>query len=180
MDQRDWVGFSGLSEKYRTAALGQQIAGSVITNTGKTPARRVNAIIVIYEEVASRSPDISDEKWMNNMITLAESARIQGNDRKMFNRIPFPPGLVEHSRPFTLAIGTLAPNDSQPLLGVGEAVRVARETEPDFYPTNTVVIFGQIRYQDIFGVVRKTTFCSRRRAGPEMPFSRCSIYNDME
>jgi hypothetical protein len=103
---------------------------------------------------------------MNNMITLAESARIQGNDRKMFNRIPFPPGLVEHSRPFTLAIGTLAPNDSQPLLGVGEAVRVARETEPDFYPTNTVVIFGQIRYQDIFGVVRKTTFCSQRKSRP--------------
>src|ERR1017187_1488887 len=63
---------------------------------------------------------------------------------------------------------------------IGRFAGETKKDNSDLYPRNVVVIFGKIEYWDVFGHPRKTIFCSQRSAGPEQPFGRCPIYNDME
>jgi hypothetical protein len=180
LDQRAWVGFSGFSEIYKAATQGQHSAGSVIINTGKTPARSVNAIVFINERAASVYPSPADVSWMNNLITRAEDKGNLGSGGKFVDRIPHPKGFISLSGPVRLSIGTIASGEPQPLISIGRFAGETKKDNSDLYPRNVVVIFGKIEYWDVFGHPRKTIFCSQRSAGPEQPFGRCPIYNDME
>lgn len=73
----------------------QQIAGSVIINTGKTPARTVHAIIVIYERAASGYPTVVDESWMNNVIVQAEEGDRKGSGCDLLERVLPPKGFID-------------------------------------------------------------------------------------
>jgi hypothetical protein len=141
LDQRAWVGFSGITEQLRSDISRE--AGSAMTNTGKTPARNVEAVLGLFSRMGRYSPPSTDEKWMKSFIAWAESIDRQGNIT-VTNFLPLPPTTKDPDgndfalkydpalapavivgksiTAFKTSIGVLAPNTSKSLIGINGAV----------------------------------------------------------
>jgi hypothetical protein len=111
--------------------------------------------------------------------------RRESADRGGFNFLyePYlvPPdiaGGIIHA-PMAITIGTLAPGEQYPLMGIGKPLDVGSDWSDEGGQKNTLVVFGFIGYADIFNRPHVTTFCNERFAGPADLFGRCPFYNDM-
>lgn len=194
LDQRAWVGFSDLSTKYSARS---QVAGSVIINTGKSPARNIEAVLVFSAISNTGELNASVERWIRKVVSVARKKPF-GRNEYLTNdpqeagdrggiKFSYNPDLVSQDitggvlhAPMTISIGTLAPNEEYPLAGIGQPSVSHSEWNAEFMQTHMIVVFRYIRYTDIFDQRRTTTFCNERLADQVDMFGRCPFYNDMK
>ncbi len=141
LDQRAWVGFSDLTTKY---TAGNQLAGSVIINNGRTPARNIHAIIVFGDISRTGELHASDELWMRKVIFAARKTPFGRNeyltndpqgvgDHGGFKFI-YEPNLIPRDvaggiihAPMEITVGTLTPGEQYPLMGIGRPLEGGNE-----------------------------------------------------
>jgi hypothetical protein len=193
LDQRAWVGFSDVTTQY---GAGSQVAGSVIVNNGRTPARNIHTIIMFGDMSRTGELNTSDELWMRKVISAARKTPF-GRNENLTNdpqgvgdhggfKFIYEPNLVPRDvaggiihAPMAITVGTLAPGEQYPLMGIGKPLDGGSEWSAESGQKSALVVFGFIGYKDIFNRPHVTTFCNERFAGLVDLFGRCPFYNNM-
>lgn len=183
-----------LSTKY---GAGNQVAGAVIINNGRTPARDIRAIIALGNISRTGKLSVSDEQWMRKVISVARKTPF-GRNEYLTNdpqgvgghggfKFIYEPNLVPQDvaggiihAPMEIRIGTLAAGEQYSLAGIERRLDSTNDWSVENRKNNTLVVFGLIGYKDIFNRQRITTFCNERFAGPVDMFGRCPFYNEMK
>jgi hypothetical protein len=197
-DQRPWVGIKTLAITGTKNDTG--IDASAI-NYGRTPGLRVEVVSGFYNHPGNYIPGDEDGRWMGMII----QKRISG----FFHPIPIanigtyhsvgnlvvemqappdptdilempdknmePPGpnrerQMDITLPNEYSLGVISPNVVYPL------------EMPQSWSVNgaTVIMYGEIRYCDIFGACHETRFCAYRPDWQNPLVFPCPVYNDMK
>ena len=204
IDQRAWVGLSSFivqpdpqaANIIRTPSgtTGMSLAVAIILNSGRTPARKVEAVIGSYETVSDYTPGVKDDVWINRIVE-----RTRRGDFNGFTSIQS--GLNEFMKN-AMRTGTTLADDSMnhPGSGPRQTIRVPAienfgtlppqipfrfQLPNNWYVTSDLrfIVYGTIRYWSVFdapeGPPKITDFCVYRADPRTTVFSACPVHNDM-
>jgi hypothetical protein len=178
-DQRAWIGLSGfkIEKDLRVPGnISNDSAAVQIFNSGKTPGRNVQAIVGLgfenHDYILNHSDSMWFQKFMDDIYTGKATPDPNGWGKgnmgisyRRFFRNNYPV-IVE-----SIAIGIIPPNTIVPY------------KHPETWHAGTNVhefLFGEIRYKDIYGVLRHTKFCIYRPDQVEDRMIPCPVFNNMD
>jgi hypothetical protein len=197
LDERAWVGFSVFSVGRDPSIPVMNVPVATITNTGRSPARKVVAIVGAIFHKGAYVPGATYGAWIEKMIagikteSITEKQMIFRSDEApmgsnlkrprewggyIFDSSLLPPNYANDphlsvTAPMKVSIGALPPQTP---------VRFQIPTNWRFMEETTVIIYGRLDYRDVFGKLRFSNFCSYRIGETEATFSACPVYNDMQ
>lgn len=157
-DQRAWVGMTEILPQWVDSSNKPMFlkegsyyqVGVTIVNSGKTPALNVKPKIRLL-------PFSSEDKFYPDFGDLKEQSD----------------GVIEGQ-----TVGVIQPQGALKLISAPSYKKV-RSSDLESLKNGSLVLFlyGEIQYEDIFGVAHQTTFCSTLASTLDR-FNVCSSYND--
>jgi hypothetical protein len=182
LEERPWVGCTGFAitpEIGPNGPTGLFFAKATLFNSGKTPAREVFAIagrtfrkarsVFTKQDVDRIEKSIGDVESGDIPVSPNSNIFAQGNMKRMFT-IPGPDD--SHVSLEEISLGVLPP-----------AIPHEFTLPENFAITGgdgQIIVFGRIRYIDLDGNTRKTSFCGYGSNIEGNQFTRCPFFNDMK
>ena len=205
LDQRAWVGLSYADSIISVQKNGEITFGALkisiptVRNTGTTPAKRASAIFEFWKmdgrvDATDIDAAVSDPKWMKRVLDREDSGLLgphqirnmsdpdvvkdqdhrQIHDTTLFPRQAHEGAILDP--PEKRALGVLSP-DIPYTLDIGGYTMLGGDAEKAF---GAFVIFGRIKYWDIWEKPHTTTFCTYTSDANRMAFRACPAFNDMD
>jgi hypothetical protein len=181
MDQRPWLEFrfseSG-SETIQISANNPIAAPGQFLNIGKTPALDIKGVIVLEVVDVGKDPDMPDRKTGIALTALGEDVpkrakwakQIEG---EVFEEAPVFPGKYSQLSVFRVKPSTRYGFVEPLMLTLDEYTKLTSKTA-------YIAVWGEVRYDDIFGVAHWTRFCTTHGVGFEASSEKCVNYGDVD
>jgi hypothetical protein len=206
-EQRAWIGLSSFSVEIIAPIINirpprnSYTARATLVNSGRSPARGVEAIIGLCTVPNGTVFSIADEVWMDKLIDLVAAKSLIGIDYIEARKKPFgftpqrsaemevkehirfddslAPPWAQHPEtiivPKNVSYGSVAP---------GLPFNFQSPNGWMIAADSTTVIYGRVQYKTVFectqDCIKTTSFCAYQRAGAEEVFSACPIHNDVK
>lgn len=186
LDQRAWLGLSQL--KINHSADGALAQEGFASNSGKTPALKVQMLMGLYTEEGFYTPDERDFKFITYIVEKAWNKEIKATEylSDAFHRVDpryhgiLPPPSTFRTQvlvPQLKSLGVIPPGNTP------YNVPLPPPENPGV--VTTFIFYGEIRYFDSVSTKRHTTqFCyyqrpESRRYPHAINFYPCDKFNDM-
>jgi hypothetical protein len=192
LDQRAWLeirlstprdGDTAGLKTGDSAPLSDERIHSLITNSGKTPAKDIVAVIATWTRFGDFPPEEAEARWFEKIIALRKEHKLdflrpgQGlaNIARDAPASLWPPGRNYRDQvgiPELDNVGVIAPGDSGYEL-------------PELGSLATIlsIVYGEITYKDIYHKTHTTRFCFMRhpsilRLRPK--YEACDVFNNID